>query len=67
MKSSICSLSIISLHHQGLTLLLNCVDAVPFLSQVLPRLGNVFDDANAAVREAFAKLLLKVKESKALK
>lgn len=54
-------------HHQGLTLLLSCVDAVPFLSQVLPRLGNVFDDANAVVRETFARLLLKVKESKALK
>lgn len=52
---------------RGLTLLLSCVDAVPFLSQVLPRLGNVFDDANAVVRETFARLLLKVKESKALK
>lgn len=57
----------INLLHQGLTLLLDCVDAVPFLSQVLPQLGNVFDDVNAGVREAFARLLLKVKESKALK
>lgn len=35
--------------------------------KVLPRLGDVFDDANHKVREAFAKLLLKVKESQALK
>ncbi|XP_063884289.1 condensin-2 complex subunit G2-like isoform X1 [Scylla paramamosain] len=52
---------------KGLTLLLGSADAVPFLIQVLPRLGDVFDDANHKVREAFAKLLLKVKESQALK
>ncbi|MPC13951.1 Carboxypeptidase A4 [Portunus trituberculatus] len=52
---------------KGLTLLLGSADAVPFLIQVLPRLGDVFDDANHRVREAFAKLLLKVKESQALK
>nr|XP_053634810.1 condensin-2 complex subunit G2-like [Cherax quadricarinatus] len=52
---------------KGLTLLLDSRDAVSFLTEVLLRLGDVFDDISANVRVAFVKLLLKVKSSKVIR
>nr|XP_045616163.1 condensin-2 complex subunit G2-like isoform X2 [Procambarus clarkii] len=52
---------------KGLTLLLDFKETVPFLTEVLVRLGDVFDDISANVRVAFVKLLLKVKSSKVIR
>lgn len=49
---------------KGLTVLVDCRDAIPFLTEVLPRQGDAFDDISVNVRIAFVKLLLKVKSSK---
>lgn len=49
---------------KGLTLLLDSQDAIPFLKEVLPRIGEAFDDVNVNVRVAFVRLLIKVKATK---
>ncbi|CAL4148752.1 unnamed protein product [Meganyctiphanes norvegica] len=49
---------------KGLTLLLDNPDAIPFLKEVLPRIGEALDDINVNVRAAFVRLLIKVKATK---
>jgi len=49
---------------KGLTLLLDNPDAIPFLKEVLPRIGEALDDVNVNVRAAFVRLLIKVKATK---
>lgn len=44
--------------------LLDSRDAVPFLMEVLPRVGEAFDDPSINVRVAFIKMLLKIKATK---
>lgn len=52
---------------KGIILMLDSNDAVPFLKEVLPRIGDAFDDINGNVRSTFVKLLLKVKSLKIIR
>ncbi|XP_042859360.1 condensin-2 complex subunit G2-like isoform X3 [Penaeus japonicus] len=52
---------------KGIILLLDSNDAVPFLKEVLPRIGDAFDDINGNVRVSFVKMLLKVKSLKIIR
>lgn len=47
--------------------MLDSNDAVPFLKEVLPRIGDAFDDINGNVRSTFVKILLKVKSLKIIR
>ncbi|XP_037804302.1 condensin-2 complex subunit G2-like isoform X1 [Penaeus monodon] len=52
---------------KGIILMLDSNDAVPFLKEVLPRIGDAFDDINGNVRSTFVKILLKVKSLKIIR
>ncbi|KAB7497693.1 Condensin-2 complex subunit G2 [Armadillidium nasatum] len=52
---------------KGITKLLDCPDAGPFITNILPHISSSFDDINASVRISFIKLLLKVKATRFIK
>ncbi|XP_047468788.1 condensin-2 complex subunit G2-like isoform X2 [Penaeus chinensis] len=52
---------------KGIILILDSNDAVPFLKEILPRIGDAFDDINGNVRSTFVKMMLKVKSLKIIR